>query len=666
MALRAPETQAEEQEQTKPKAITLRAVCIGLLLIALIVWMTQVLSIVSFAADPGGGAPPATPTYLLFFYALFAAPLLLRRFRRLALSRGELLLIYTMMMIAGPITHQYAIAYLLPHTVSPRYFVAHEPEWHTFLPLIPAWLGPRDPNAVNGFFRGTDGVVPWLAWVPTAIGWSSLLIVLFFVMLCINVLMKKQWVDYERLVFPLAALPLALSEEDRTSFVRQPTRLMRSSLFWLGFALPIALQFPTMLNRYIPVVPPIPLREVVLLDAGKQLSLPWNGLGQIEFDLIFWLIGIVYLLPKELAFSAWFFYFIRLMENVSAVAMGVSGEAPSVYTNEFPALFSQGAGAAFALTGITLWAARHHLRAIVRKVFRNDRTVDDSGEFLSYRVAFWGALLGIAFLVYWCVAAGMRLWVAALLFGFILAYFFIFARIRAETGLGMGVILWPKMLDEVMVTVVGAKYLTLADLTVLASLRWLYFGSAVGSVMACQLEGFKLADVGRMRGARIGWIFALAATLTVPVAFAWTLKTYYMHGFETMLIGRRAASMVGTQVYWAYQGMIETHSAPTGPDWKGIVAIGAGVIVTIALSSLRLRFLWFPLHPVGYLAANSWGMHINWASFLIGWLLKSLITRYGGLSLYTRLLPLFLGLIVGDIVHESLWGIVAWLVHQSL
>jgi hypothetical protein len=118
--------------------------------------------------------------------------------------------------------------------------------------------------------------------------------------------------------------------------------------------------------------------------------------------------------------------------------------------------------------------------------------------------------IGIVFLLAWLCLAGMRVWVALLLLALILAYFFIFARVRAETGLGMGVILWPKMLDEVMLTLVGARYLALSDLTVLFSLRWLYFTPAIGSVMACQLEGFKLADAGRVRGRGVGWLLAVA------------------------------------------------------------------------------------------------------------------------------------------------------------
>jgi hypothetical protein len=665
-----------DETGSEASGITPRGVGIGLLMVLVIVGMTQVLSIHYDAAEVGGDAPPPAPTYLLFLYILLAAPLLSRLSRRFALRRGELLLIYTLMIIAGPITHPYSIGFLVPHTVSPLYYNVNEPHWSAFAPALPAWFGPGNPTAVAGFFRGTHGSVPWQAWFLPILAWSSLLIALFCVMLCINVLMRRQWIENERLAFPLAAIPLALTEEagrmdgggrkrgdplgSVLSAIAHPSQILRQPLFWLGVALPLALQAPAALHRYFPVVPEIPLRDVAIVKTAAQLPPPWNGIGTLSFSLIFWLVGVVYLIPKEIALSAWLFYFIALLENVAAIWLGHAGEAPSVYSNAFPALYAQGAGAAFALTAITLYTARHHLGRIVRKAFRKDRAIDDRDELLSYRTALFGAIGGTAFILCWLCLAGMRLWVAGLFFGLMLSYFFIFARIRAETGLGMGVILWPKMLDEVMLTFVGARYLTLADLTVLHAVRWLYFGSATGSVMACQLEGFKLADVGGMRGHRVGRILAWAAALTVPLALAWTLKTYYQHGFESMPIGNRNLNMVGSQVYWSYYDLSAALDTPKGPEAGGILAILAGAGIATALSWLRVRYLWFPLHPVGFLAANSWGMQINWASFLIGWLIVVSITRYGGLPVYRRLLPLFLGLIVGDMLHEGVWGMVTW------
>jgi hypothetical protein len=640
------------------RLVTLRSVVIGLMMVALIVGMTELLSIRYRAAEVAGDTPPPAPTYLLFLYVLLA-PVLMRLGRRLALSSGELLLIYAMMIIAGPITHQFGIGFLVPHTIAPEYYARTEPSWQLFRSVLPTWFGPTGPNAVPGFLRGTSGHVPWLAWSWPILAWSSLLIALFWVMLCLNAIMRRQWIDSERLTFPMAAIPIALAEEGGDDALRHPLRLTRTPLFWFGALFVLLLQAPSAINRYFPSFPALPLRDIVLVN-GDLLGRPWNGVGQIEFHLLFWLIGIVYLLPKEVAFSGWVFYFVGLLENVLAVAFGSSGEAPDVYTNQFPALYAQGAGAAFALTGIVLWAARHHLRGVLHKALRRDDGIDDSDSPLSYRMAVYGAAIGVLFILGWCWAAGMRLWVAALLFGLMLSYFFIFARIRAEAGLGMGVILWPKMLDEVMLTLVGAKFLTLPDLTTLFALRWLYFGPAIGSVMACQLEGFKLAETGGLRGRRVGKVLLLVCAVTVPLAFAWTLKTYYTAGFISMPIARPATSMVGNQIHASYKNLMSAHDSPGGPELSGILAMGTGALTVVALSSLRARFMGFPLHPIGFLAANSWGMQINWVSFLLGWLLKTLITRYGGLRVYNQLLPLFLGLIVGDALHNGLWGLIAW------
>src|SRR4051812_22124242 len=84
-------------ERVRDGTVTPRALLIGLLMIGVTVAMTQAMSIRHSAADVAGEAPPPAPTYLLFFYVLLAGPLLSRISRRLALSRGELLLIYVLM-----------------------------------------------------------------------------------------------------------------------------------------------------------------------------------------------------------------------------------------------------------------------------------------------------------------------------------------------------------------------------------------------------------------------------------------------------------------------------------------------------------------------------------------------------------------------------------------
>jgi hypothetical protein len=47
-----------------------------------------------------------------------------------------------------------------------------------------------------------------------------------------------------------------------------------------------------------------------------------------------------------------------------------------------------------------------------------------------------------------------------------------------------------------------------------------------------------------------------------------------------------------------------------------------------------------------------------WSPFFIGWLGKTLVTRYGGLRLYRQTMPIAIGFIAGDLLNDLLWGIV--------
>jgi hypothetical protein len=101
----------------------------------------------------------------------------------------------------------------------------------------------------------------------------------------------------------------------------------------------------------------------------------------------------------------------------------------------------------------------------------------------------------------------------------------------------------------------------------------------------------------------------------------------------------------------------------TKPDPNRFIAMGAGAAVATVLGLLRLRFWWWPLHPMGYLAAHCWGMHWYYLPFLTGWLAKVLVTRYGGLRLYRATIPLAIGPLVGDQLNSALWAVVALVTH---
>lgn len=55
--------------------------------------------------------------------------------------------------------------------------------------------------------------------------------------------------------------------------------------------------------------------------------------------------------------------------------------------------------------------------------------------------------------------------------------------------------------------------------------------------------------------------------------------------------------------------------------------------------------------------AGTPSMEYMWCPFLIAWAAKSLVIRYGGVKIYRQAVPLALGLILGDYIVPTLWGI---------
>ncbi len=71
---------------------------------------------------------------------------------------------------------------------------------------------------------------------------------------------------------------------------------------------------------------------------------------------------------------------------------------------------------------------------------------------------------------------------------------------------------------------------------------------------------------------------------------------------------------------------------------------------------MRTRFWWWPFHPLGYALGCAWPATVYWSSFLLGWLIKSQIQKYGGGITYRRFRPFFLGLILGEFVMAIIWA----------
>jgi hypothetical protein len=561
------------------------------------------------------------------------------------------------LLVGGPLVSRGILGFMLVKSIHYHYFASVYRDWqNTFVPQVPLWFAPTDPAAIEAFFLGRSPV-PWAHWWVPLGAWSAFTVAVFVCAFCVIALLQRQWITHERLSFPFAQVPLELVREAGGDGARSRPALPRAWLFWGGLLISLGLTAVGQVAKHIPAFPPINLGPIILMQEAKVG--PIAGMGQLVLWLFPWMIAVAYLIPKDLSFSAWFFYWALVGVTMTGIALGGDpGPVADNWWTHFPAPKWQGGGAIFALGLWSLWIARHHLARAFRSLAPGGLRADDAEEPLSYRVATAGLLLSFIGLVYFCWAAGCRLWFGLALIGGIIGYHVVWARLRAETGLGF--LIFPLQLQFIPRIPFGTGAYRVKEWVTTISARWAYTPGGGSSFDVCAgntLETFKIADSAQMNKRRLSWALLLGFLVALVVGIYIFLTGIYRHGWfglETFASGALARDAIRDGGRISFRLVTDYP-----PDSRGLVAMGAGAAIAVFLGIMRLRLWWWPFHPVGYMAATCWGLYWYWSAFFIGWAAKTFVLRYGGLRLYRATVPLAIGFIVGELLNRALWAVVA-------
>jgi hypothetical protein len=617
----------------------------------------------------GDRAYPQTPLLVALLLGALLTPFVARWLRRVRpLDEGELIAVYTMLMVGTLMTSYGLVHFMLPTLVSARYYVGTEGRWSVFLPLIPNWFGPTERRAIVGFWTGDVHRVPWSDWIVPLLGWTVLAMAAVWVMLCLSVILQRQWIDRERLSFPLVALPLAIARQEPGGTLNA---YFRSPQMWVGFAVPVLLHTMMGLNQYYPSVPTFQFRHINVVEGLTQS--PWNAIRGLDVTFYPLMVGISYLLTVEISFSVWFFYLVRKFLPVLGVQTGWS-ELTTPNGLVFPFADQQATGAWIAVVLSTLWVARRHLRAVLRAAVRGKAAgaavqlkggpgvarcalhvarerSEQSEAALSYRTAVLGAVAGVAVIAAWMIAAGMSPGVALLFLILFFCWCVALSRIRAEAG--MGGLTGPMMPQETLYLFEGTSPYGARNLTLLAHHRWMVHDlRALPCVMPSQLENLKMGDTVGLSGRSLAGAMMVAVLLSAVIAYVVLIPVVYHYGGITM--NRQRFYEVPTEPFRELSRLLAT---PRVPDPVGMAAVAFGGLFTLVLSAMRLQFLWWPFHPLGYAVGFSrrtidW----MWFSIFLGWLAKLLILRFGGMPAYRWAMPLMLGFILGEFTMGVFFG----------
>ncbi|MHC4717636.1 MAG: DUF6785 family protein, partial [Planctomycetota bacterium] len=552
-----PQPQIQADPSPPMRLVTLRSVVIACALMPILaLWVVQ-SELIWYSGHSTAISLFFHVTFVVFLLAL-GNLLVRRRWPRAALSGGELMTIYMMLAIAGTFCSHDLFQILMPMLAYPKYAANPENRWdELILQHVPQWAIVTDKEALNGLAVGNATLYKpniLAAWLKPLGFWWLFLLALMGALLSINILLRKPWTEQERLSFPVIQIPIMLATGLK--------KLLTSKLFWIAFAIAGGIDLINGLHHFYPNVPEIPIvRAFEFRDYFVER--PWSSIASTTVNLYPFVIGLVFFLPTDLAFSCWFFFILFKLEIVLTDAVGIR-DIPG-----FPFPREQSAGGYLGLGLLALWLSRRHLRGVIRTILGRPGGADDSAEPTSYRTAAVVFLVSSAVLVWGGVSLGGSWTVMAAFFAIFLLYSVAIARMRAELGppahdlhfMGPGVLLNN-----------AAGMRSLGDGNASAFSMFFWFNRAYRAhFSAHSMEGFKLAQVARIAARSMLLAMIVAIIFGSLVGYWATLHALYTHGYS----GRAAGDAFSSQ---AWTRMAAWMSFPKGPDTARSAAAGVGVM----------------------------------------------------------------------------------------
>ena len=587
----------------------------------------------------------STAAALFFFFFVVLANGLVALIRKpLVLDHSELVTIYLMMIVACCIPCMGFTQFIIPSLVGSTYYATPENDWDfLYNQHIPTWMIPQGETVARYFFEGLPqgAAIPWQPWILPLTYWYGFFLALSLAMICSMVILRKQWMERERLIYPLVQVPMEIIQQGGDRIIGGA--FFANKLMWLGFAFAVVMLSINGLHFYFPYFPTI----------NRFASLSFFR-DTVSMDLWFnpaW-IGFFYFVKLDVSASIWVFYLIATIQRGVFNTVGLqSTERLDEYSLD-PYTAHQGMGAMIVFVLIGLWIARGHLGEVFRKAFWGDHRVDDSGEIISYRQAVFG-LLGSLFLV--AVALSMTglppLIVPVFIFG---AAVIFLSLTRAVVEGGVPTMRPPVTTASFVVSGVGTSSLGAEGLVALG-FTYGWHAELRSFVMSSVANGLKMSEGVVQQRRRLFWAVTIAILASLIGSTWMTFYLSYKYGginLNPLFYGWGAAMMGATNM------AARIADIDVGPRMDAWFFRGLGGALMALLMWARHHFLWWPLSPLGYMLSANWKTGHIFLSAFLAWLFKCLMLKYGGTRLYKNARPFFMGMILGEIVAAGGWLII--------
>ena len=493
------------------------------------------------------------------------------------------------------------------------------------------------------------GQVPWSHWTRPLLYWGVVVALTYMILLCFNLLIFRQWAYNEKLIFPLMELPEVMVGLDGGE--TKPTDIMpavfKNGLFWVGFAISAGVMGWNVLCR-TDVLPGLTQLDLYNSWTPFIRNSMFKALVPGARSMIFFtLIGLAFLIPKKVSFSLWFFHVFYMILLMILVGCGYGQNESSFpsewwYTLNFRTAI--GGGALMVFAALVLWKCRQVILCVFQPGKLENVTDDERRELRIASALFLGGSALLIFILWHVMHVNFIYAVCG--YAIIIIITIGLVRAVAEGGV-LGFQAWTSPFHFIrhifgFDSKMTAPHL-FAPLMIYYAIMFLDIKTFIAPAMA---NALKIRDDAKMSRARyhIGVVAGILISVIVAIGVA------IMMCYEP---GQGADSMHS----WFYTmfpkslftGIGDISKVPPTATWglRGWLLFGA--VLMAVLLYFRQTSFWLP-HPIGLIMLVNPLMAAYWFSILLGWLAKSLVTKYANKNTYGKVRGLFIGLIIGELL----------------
>ncbi|MHC1724892.1 MAG: DUF6785 family protein [Syntrophobacteraceae bacterium] len=604
----------------------------------------------------GGHFPMASFAVLLFVLAALN-PVLSFINRNWRFHSREAFLIWSMTAVSSGLAYTGLMRTFVINITSPGWMNTFGNIGGEIAPHAPASLFPGGHDFVRTLYNGMDGGlemgwgqilagIPWHAWAVPFLLWALFILLVYSAIMGIVGIFSHQWIENEKMNFPLIQVQETLCRHaDRNELAG----FFTNRYFLVGISVPVFLHLFNGLHTYYPEIPQIP--ALLLAQPYIPRDGILAGLYKTKIYIIPAFIGFAFLAPKQISFSFWFFF---LLGGLFPGLIGIFGwkiPSASIGTLFGPTLSRveemQMIGAFAIFFFFILWLARYHLIAVLRSLVSGKRGTEEFHGLLSPRISvllFAGGMAGAAL---WLSFFGMDFVSSVFFLSICFMLQLVASRLICQGGLPYFTLAVAP--SDGFLALFGSQSMQPGTVFLGAVVQKMTFVDLRESLAPSLFHASKLSDGGRPRRLFL-WGIVLAIAAGVLVSFVAMLALYYKFGINSL---PDSWAVESTRKIHENSAFLLKHAEGFN-RWAAIFTVAGAVFMSLLVMGYHL-FIWWPLHPIGYLTAYSSAMQILWFGFFVGWLCNTLVLRYGGVSLYQEVKLFFIGLVAGDMVMAIIW-----------